>query len=73
MAGIYPGQSTARIGCDHLTTNLHCPAGGSTVQEQGGGALEWSVAVHWVPWPWDFPSGAGQGQPPPYFAQGHLA
>ena len=37
------------------------------MQEQGGGALTWSVAVHWVSWPWCFLGSAGQGQPPPVF------
>ena len=35
------------------------------MQGQGGGVLTWSVAVHWVPWLWGFPGGAGQSQPPP--------
>ena len=35
------------------------------MQGQGGDALTWSVAVHWLCWPWDFLSGTGQGQPPP--------
>ena len=64
MGGIYPGQSAARTGCDHWPPNsaLH---GGSAVQGQGGAAPVWSVAVHWVCWPWGFPGGAGQGQPLP--------
>ena len=27
----------------------------------------WSVAGHWVHWPWGFLGGAGQGQLPPVF------
>ena len=37
------------------------------MQGQDGGAPTWSVAVHWVHWPWDIPDGAGQGQPPLVF------
>ena len=33
------------------------------MQGQGGGASVWSVAVHWVCWPWGLPGGAGEGQP----------
>ena len=32
------------------------------MQGQGGGALTWSVAVHWVHKLWGFLGGAGQGQ-----------
>ena len=65
MGGIYPGQSAARIGCDHLP-----PISALHVQGQGSGAPMWSVAVHWVRWPWGFPGGAGQAQPPPVFCLG---
>ena len=52
MGGIYPSQSGTRTGCDHLSpTSTLC--GGSAVQGQGGSALTWSVAVHWVRWPWE--------------------
>ena len=40
------------------------------MEKQSGGALTWSVAVHWVRWPWGFLGGAGQGHlcfPPPVF------
>ena len=40
------------------------------MQGQGGGAPAWSVAVHWVRWPWSFLGGAGQDQPPPVFFPG---
>ena len=40
------------------------------MQGQGGGAPKWSVTVHWVHWPWDFPGGAGQDQPPLVFCPG---
>ena len=40
------------------------------MQGQGAGAPTWSVAVHWVHWPWGFPGSAGQGQPPPVFCLG---
>ena len=36
----------------------------------GGSTMMWSVAVHWVCWPWDFPGGAGQGHLPPVFCLG---
>ena len=39
------------------------------MQGQGGSALMWFVAVHWVHWPWDFPGGTDRGQPPLCFAQ----
>ena len=71
MGGIYPGQSAARTGGDYLPPSSTFP-GGSTVQRQGGGAWKWSVAVHWVRWPWGFLDGAGQGQPPPVFCLGTL-
>ena len=58
-------QSAARIGCDHWPPTS--AIWGSAVQGQGGGALTWSVAVHWVCWSSGFPSGAGQVQPPPVF------
>ena len=47
MGGIYPGQSAAKIGCDHWppTSTLH--GGSLTMQGQGGGALTWSVTVYW--------------------------
>ena len=66
MGEIYPGQLAARIGCDHLlpTPALH---EGSAVQGQSDRAPTWSVAVHWVHWPWGFPGGPGQGQLPPVF------
>ena len=53
------------------TSALH---GGSAMQGQGGGAPTWSVAVHWVCWPWCFPGGTGQGQFSPHlcFAWGTL-
>ena len=35
------------------------------MQGQAGGAPTWSVVVHWVCWPWGFPGGTGQDQPPP--------
>ena len=41
------------------------------MQGQGGDVLTWSVAVHWVHWPWGFPGGAGQGQHPSVFCLGH--
>ena len=52
-----------------VVTTDHQPllSGGSAVQGQGGGALTWSVAVHWVLWPWGFLGGAGQDQSPPLF------
>ena len=37
------------------------------MQGQVVGALTWSVAAHWVHWPWGFLGSAGQGQPPPVF------
>ena len=40
------------------------------MQRQGGGALVWSVAVHWVHRLWGFQGGAGQGQPVPMFHPG---
>ena len=66
MGGIYPGQSAARTGCDHLPqiSTLHA---GSAVLGQGGGAPTWSVAFCWVHWPWAFPSGAGKSEHPPVF------
>ena len=69
MGGIYPGQSAARIGYDYLPqiSALH---GESAMQGQDGGALTWSIAVHWVFWPWGFLGGAGQDQPPPVFCMG---
>ena len=42
------------------------------MQGQGGGALIWSVTVHWVYWPWGFPGGASQSQPQPVFCPGLL-
>ena len=42
------------------------------MQGQGGGALMWSVAVHWVCRLWGFLAGAGKGQPPPVFCLGPL-
>ena len=69
MVGIYPGQSAARIGCDHLPPafTLH---GGSGVL--GDGALMWSVAVHWVHWPWGIWGRADEGQPSPVSPWGTL-
>ena len=58
----WEGFSATRIGCDNLQPNFTL-CGGSAVQGQGGGALTWSVVVHWVCRLWDFPSGSGQGQP----------
>ena len=40
------------------------------LQGEGGGAPMWSVAVHWVHWPWGFLGGAGQGQTLPVFCLG---
>ena len=40
------------------------------MQEKGGGALMWSVAVHRVHWLWGFKGGAGQGQPASVFCLG---
>ena len=68
MGGIYPGQSAARVSCDHLPP-IFALHGGSAMQGKSG-SLMWSVAVHWVCWPWGFQGGAGQGQPPPVFFPG---
>ena len=69
MGEIYPGQSAAGTGCDHLPpTSALCV--GSAVQGQGGGGLMWSVAIHWVHRLWGFPGGADQGQPSPVFHLG---
>ena len=67
MGGTYLGWLAIRIGCDNLalTSALH---GGSAVQGQDDVTQMWSVAVHWVHWPWGFPGGAGQGQPPSVFS-----
>ena len=46
------------------------PSGESAVERQSGGALKWSVAIHWVYWPWGFPGGAGPGQSPPVLCTG---
>ena len=70
MGGIYPGQSAARIGCDHLPSTSVLPGGSGM---QGQGAPTWSVAIHWVCWSWGFPGGGGQFQPPPEFCLGHPA
>ena len=40
------------------------------MQGQNGGAATWSVAAHWVPWPWSFLGGAGHSQAPPVFCLG---
>ena len=32
--------------------------------------LQRGLAVYLVRWPWGFPGGAGQGQPPPVFCPG---
>ena len=40
------------------------------MQGQGGGTAMWTVAVHWVHWPWGFPDGTGKGQLPPVFCLG---
>ena len=44
--------------------------GGSAVYGQGGGALMWSIVVHWVHRLWDILGGAGQGEPRPVFCWG---
>ena len=72
MGGIYPGQSAARIGCDHYTS-ISALHGGLAVQMKGGGALALSVAVHWVYKLWGFSSHRGECQPPPVFFPGHAA
>ena len=41
------------------------------MQGQGGGALTWSVVVHWLHRLWGFPSGADQDQSHLCFAWGH--
>ena len=66
MRGIYPGQSAARIVCDHLPSISNI-CGGSAVQGKGGGALLWSVAVHWVLRLWGFPKRCKPKGPPPVF------
>ena len=43
------------------------------MQGQGGGALMWSVAVHWVHWTWVSWVGQAKVSPHLYFVQGHLA
>ena len=40
------------------------------MQGQGGSALTWSVAVHWVHWPWGFLGSAGQNRPSLVFCLG---
>ena len=67
MGVIYPVQSAAR----GPSTSTLCE--GSAEQGQGGQAPVWSVAVHWVHWPFSFPGGAGQGQPTPVLCPGHPA
>ena len=64
MGGIYAGQQMQGL----AVTTDHEPL--PSVEGQGGGALMWSVAIHWVRWPWGFLGGTGQGQPPPVFCQG---
>ena len=39
---------------------------------QGGGASTWSVAVHWVRWPWGFLCRPGEGLQNLCFAWGTL-